>query len=681
MPRQHLLFLAVPLLLLACRKDRPDEAARRGDKPDLLLVTLDTTRADFVAPEAPDATPRLAELARQGQVFRHAYATAPTTLPSHASMLTGLYPAGHYLHENGRRLPENIPLLQELLTAAGYTTAAFVSGFPLARASGIARGFHHFDDDLPDRGGVERRADRTTDRALAWLTRVREGPMFLWVHYFDPHDPYEPPAPYRARFANELYRGEIAFVDSELGRLLDGFNGRPGSRSRLIVIAGDHGEGLGEHGETHHGYLLYQGTMRVPLLLAGTGVESGLREDPVSVRQIRDTFLEAAGLEGPHSLRRSDPSRVILGEAMEPYLQHRWQPQVMAVGGLEKVILAGRWEFYDLAGDPGESRDLAPLRAPRRDLVRAVRDYPLPSRDSLGAAPRTPEEISRLQSLGYLGGSGPEIAPVEASAPRPADRTHLFPLLDTVSRALGRGDIQTAEPLLESLVQQDPGNLMAWVRLGVVRGQRGDGRGALEALERARTLDGASIEVAQALGLEYLRQGQAHRALDELRRVLDSEPHRLPALLGASDALERTGNLAESAALLDRALALQPSSPSIRLRRGLLRMALGQTQPALADLEEARRQEPDRFDRHLELGVLLLATGRLEEARNELDRALAVDPAEPMALFKRAQASVLLGEADSARWIERALRHASPETRPLVANERLFAPYLRQPSP
>ena len=233
-------------------------------------MTLDTTRADAIGPEAKGVeTPAFNALAARGRRFRQAYATVPETLPSHASMLTGLYPAGHGIHENARYLSETHTVLAERLRQTGYGTAACVSSFILARRFGLARGFEAYDDELSPRS-VERSAAETTARALAQLAEKPRPPLFMWVHYFDPHAPYTPPEPFRSRYAKTPYLGEVAAMDQQLGRLVQAFEELvPGPIA--IVVAGDHGEGLGDHGESQHGNLLYQSTMRVPLLLVGPG--------------------------------------------------------------------------------------------------------------------------------------------------------------------------------------------------------------------------------------------------------------------------------------------------------------------------------------------------------------------------------------------------------------------------
>ncbi|HWS71702.1 MAG TPA: sulfatase, partial [Thermoanaerobaculia bacterium] len=263
------------LSALACgRESAVGPAAPKASPPSILFVTLDTTRADAIGPEATGiTTPAFNAIAAQGRRYRFAYTAVPQTLPSHTSMMTGLYPAGHGVHENARAVPPQRALLAEQLRGAGYHTAAFVSAFALARRFGLARGFETYDDDFgADR--AERTARETTDRVLAWLPhRPAGGPLFLWVHYYDPHFPYTPPEPFASKYAKDPYRGEVASMDEQLGRLVAAVRAQLGDVA--IVLVGDHGEGLGEHGEQQHGNLLYQSTMHVPLVIAGPGVTSG----------------------------------------------------------------------------------------------------------------------------------------------------------------------------------------------------------------------------------------------------------------------------------------------------------------------------------------------------------------------------------------------------------------------
>ena len=348
--------LLAPILLgatlgAACGGRAPQE--KPPPPPSIVLITLDTTRADAIGPDAQGIeTPAFDALAARGRRFRQAYATAPETLPSHASMMTGLYPAGHGIHENGRVLTATHAVVAERLRGAGYRTAAFLSSFVLARRFGLARGFDVYDD-ASDSGRSERSARETTDRAIAHLQST-QGPAFVWVHYFDPHAPYVPPEPYRARYAEKPYLGEVAAMDEQLGRLVSAFEKKG---PVAVIVVADHGEGLGDHGEPQHGHLLYQSTMHVPLAIVGPGVTPGVVDTPVSTRHVFHTVLDLAGLGAADSLRAPKPG-LVLGEAMKPFLSYGWRPQVMAVEGSRKTIQAGRTETYDVAADPQEAREL-----------------------------------------------------------------------------------------------------------------------------------------------------------------------------------------------------------------------------------------------------------------------------------------------------------------------------------
>jgi choline-sulfatase len=682
MARPHLCRSTVALLLLtatliACgggdQPTPPASSTPPATPPSLLLVTLDTTRADAVAPTAAaDVTPSLAGLATRGIVFTQAYSTAPSTLPAHASMMTGLYPAGHGLHENGRRLSDALPVLAEELRSHGYATAAFVSGYPLERQTGMARGFDVYDDAFGE-GRVERSAEATTGAALAHLGAVGGAkPVFLWVHYYDPHEPYAPPEPFRSRFPKDPYQGEVAAMDHSLGRLIDAFSSRPDHR---VLVVADHGEGRGDHGEQLHGNLLYQGVMHVPLYIAGTGNAAGRREDAVSSRQVRATFLEWAGdvsSAGASLLRPA--AGPVLGEAMQPFLSYRWQPQVMAVAQGIKLIRSGRLELYDLAADPGETNDLAALQEPNRGLARALADYPLPSPKTALAASsaNSDEERKKLASLGYVASeSVPDAVP--ADAPRAAEMTHLFAELDAASHRFVAEDYRAAIPLFQRILREDPGNLMAAVRLAVCFSLLGRDAEALANFDRARKIDPASLDARHYLAMHLLQTRRFDDAAAHFEAVLGQQPDRGPALEALAKVRTLQGRPGEAADLLERALPLTSDAGGLQVRLGLLRMELGDTAGATAAFESARAAQGAAFRHDLELGVLYMASQRFDEARQALDRVAEDHPERAMALYKRAQLSVLLQEGDRNERVRQALAGADATTRELIQGDPLFA--------
>ena len=631
------------MAIAACRGETPAPSSSAAARPSILLVTLDTTRADSIGPEAIGvSTPAFDAVVARGRRFRQAYATAPETLPSHASMMTGLYPAGHGVHENARALPEGRAVAAERLKRAGYATGAFVSSFVLARQFGLARGFDVYDDLRPS-NTVERGARHTTDRAISFLSQApATTPLLLWVHYFDPHAPYAPPEPFASRLkaqpARGPYLGEIAAMDEQLGRLVQAFEQHASRRgiAPAIIIAADHGEGLGDHGESTHGNLLYQSTMHVPMVMAGPGVEAGVSDAPVSTRRIFHTLLDWAGVASDHSLLR-ESGEVVLGEAMKPYLEYGWQPQIMAVEGKHKAIFAGRTELFDVMADPGETKNLGAGGELPASIRKALDDYPVPTPGQAARPANLSEEAQRnLASLGYVGSTAAPV--VRRDAPRPVDMVALFDDIERASTLFVRQQYAEAIPVLQRILAKDAHNLDAALRLATSYSSLGRNAQAVAAFRKASAVAPQSPDVRLYLALHYSRTDDWERALPMLERLVTDMPDRVPAW----ETL------------------------------GVLSMRAGRTDNAIAAFERTRALVGPAFRHDLELGVLYLAARRLQDARQALDRALASRADDPMALFKRAQVSALLGEPDTAARIAAARRHADATTRPLVEAERLF---------
>lgn len=672
---QRLAAACIVLAWLGCgcsQAPSAPEPAAAQDPPSILLVTLDTTRADSLGLESDQIeTPSLEALAARGTVFTQAWTTAPMTLPAHTSMLTGLYPAEHGVRENSRFVAASHTLLGERLRQAGYTTAAFVSGYPLKRSFGLARGFDHYDDHLGE-GNAERRADETTGRALEYLGSAGSGPVFVWVHYFDPHEPYAPPEPFRSRYASAPYLGEIAFMDQEAGRLIEGFEQHCQGASSRILVLGDHGEGLGDHGEALHGDLLYQSVMRVPMIMAGTGIPAGVIQTPVSIRRVFDTILAWAGLGSGYDLLSADTdTEVVLGEALRPFLHYGWQPQVMAVTGTTHVIQAGGLEVYDLAADPGETDDLSGSVEPGPSVLAAIRAYDLvPDPDAMRDATLDQEARQQLASLGYASWDGP--VAVREDAPRPRDMVHLLDDLDEGSRLFARERYAAAIKVFERVLAKDDENLMVTLRLAVCRSLVGDEREADRLFRRAEEIQPGSIDLKHFLAMHYFRLKRGDLAGPLFEEVLRAMPQRLPAIEALARIREREGRLDDAAMLLRRAIALKDSPAAEWVRLGELKMATGGSEAAIEAFEEARALQGEAFEKDLELGVCYLAAGRPAEAAAALDRVPASHPGFAMALFKRAQASVLLGEPDWRDRVRHAYQQAGPEVRHLIDTERLF---------
>ncbi|HUP25597.1 MAG TPA: tetratricopeptide repeat protein, partial [Thermoanaerobaculia bacterium] len=494
--------------------------------------------------------------------------------------------------------------------------------------------------------------------------------------------PYDPPEPFRSSYAGNPYLGEIAYMDSQLGRLVAAFETRAADRPWRILVVGDHGEGLGDHGETFHGNLLYQGVMRVPLVIAGSDLAKGrVVAEPVSIRRVYDTILGWASVgsatqphpPGPGGLLDGN-AETVFAEGMKPFLEYGWQPQVMAVAGSFKAIWAGRLEVYDLAVDPRETRDLAgevELDAGVLAGLQELQEYAVPGRSD-GERRVDEDTRARLAALGYTSG---ETSPAQRrDGPAPREMVHLFADLDLGSGLFLQHRYGEAVPVLERLTRADPGNVTVHLRLAVARSVLGQTELAEQSFERARALALDSPDISHYLGLHYLRAGRLADAERLLTEVLATSPDRLPTLEALAEIRARQGRLDEAADLVEQAMALATApSPRLLVLAGELGMTRGDTALARDAFERARDLQGDSFAHDLELGVLYLAERRFVEARDALDRVPPGHPARAMALFKRAQVSVLLGESDREQRVAEAWRNADAEVRDLMRSERLFA--------
>ena len=567
----------------------------------MLLVTVDTLRADAVGcyGAGDDArTPRMDRLAAEGIRFDQADASCPLTLPSHTTMLTGLSPAGHGFRDNDPPHPLPPPehrsfrTLAEDLSGAGYRTAAFVSASVLAARTGLDAGFALYDGPEAAEAGslkfAERRAAETVEAATAWL-RAGDDPFFLWVHIFDPHHPYEaPPAFARGGGPDspEAYADEVAYADRCVGMLLDAIEDRGVADQTLVIVTSDHGEGLGEHEEATHGYLLYETTLRVPLILRWPGrVTPGtVAAVPVALADIHPTALGAAGLpapDGPPSLLAPDPDRVLVAETLYGWRHMGWAQLLAARSGSQKVIEGAGSERYDLTSDP---REVAPLEAGRPGDPRSAFADELAAyaavRPAFTSAPG--ESLPVPESFPYAAGVGrarlallPPAVNLKLRPPSPS----LASRIDEVAGRVGKSDPRSVERDLRSLEADDPGNptLAFWRGRNAqaeadAAARRGDGISARESAARAakafREAFERGLEDAKVVNLLLKNLLLAER-LEEAAAVVNREAREIVPdagtylMIGA--VLQASGNLPEARRMADLAAVKARSDRERRL--------------------------------------------------------------------------------------------------------------------
>jgi arylsulfatase A-like enzyme/Tfp pilus assembly protein PilF len=621
-------------------------------RPHVLLITLDTTRADRIGcyGHSPALTPTLDALAASGVLFERAYTPIPMTLPAHASLMTGLYPREHGLITNGRgRLDDQIPTLAEQLRNAGYDTAAFVGSFVLHSKFGLQRGFATYDDDLtdtdPTEHGLHRQRDgrQVVDAALAWLQQDRAQPFFGWVHLYDPHHPYDAHAgEFGDRFQAQPYDGELAYVDRQVSRLLDQLE-RQGLRDRtLIVIVGDHGESLGEHEEHEHGLTLYNGALHVPWIWAGWGVTSSGRRvpQPVSLIDFRLTLLEVLGLSDAESTSGGSLRPALAGEDIaaeacyaatdEPLLAQGWSPLRSLTTERWKYIRSPEPELYDLTNDPQELHNLA---ADRAEEVRDWDDQLVALEETMTVRTAADVELSSkerqaLASLGYLGGATPAPQPTPAGEPLP-DVKRMLPFYNRVVAAyqlLVDGDAAGAETRLRELCNERPGERRSRLSLASVLQEERKFSESREVLEDILRQDSDDAEALFQLGTVSWSQERYAEAAEEFRKSLVIEPGAARGLFSLARALHRLGKPEEAEHLFREAIDEDPGFLNARLYLGTLLAGQRRTAEAEFQFREAVKQAPRSVEAHFKLAMLLTEQNRPDEAGRHLAQTVKLAP-------------------------------------------------------
>lgn len=633
--------------------------AAAAASPNLLIVTIDTLRADRVSAYgfAAGTTPAMDAVAREGILFEDAVVHAPQTRPSHASLFTGRLPFEHGIRDNfSKPLDANTPTLASILKQRGYATGGFIGAYPVSRDSGLQRGFDVFDDPFAAASSVATRRDRSerrgaevVDRALEWLGASRSAPFFAWVHLFDPHAPYEPPPPFAQRFAKDLYAGEVAYADSQVQRLLDWIERQGPRETTLVVVLSDHGEGLGDHGENEHGFFIYDTTLRVPLVLRWPGrLPAGLRvRGQFRGVDLLPTLLELLGVPPTPTSGLSRAAVLRPGGSLpanEAYVESLYASLHFGCAPLRglraegwKYVDAPRSELYRLADDPGETRNRMDDRAP----VAAAMRTRLLAQDRGPVAPSLPavdaSALERLAALGYVGGGFFSGTPSGAD---PKDKIQEF---QSFTREVSRG-----------------------IRLFEAR----DYEGAARALKRlaaptplpgGRVLERRSFNVDFFLGRSLLELRRFAEAVPPLARAVELTPSAMPAYAYLSRAQAGAGRAQDALATVERGLRRAPNNAELHQMKGRLLLGAGDLAGARTNLERARVLDPQNVLVRVDLAALYRNQGRLEAALRESEEAARLAPDVAEAQVARGLALGAHGREEEATEAFRAALRASPD--------------------
>ena len=640
----RLIIILVALAALPAAAQASAKPALAKPALNVVLITIDTLRADHVGCYGYKQikTPNIDGLAADGTRFDRAFAVVPVTLPSHTSMLTGTYPMFTGMHDfSANKLSPLQPTLASVLKQSGYETGAVVAAAVLDARFGLNQGFDFYYDDFDfnrldeaNLDEMQRPGNVVADEALDWLAKNSQKKFFLWMHLYDPHFPYHLSEPYSREYAERPYDGEIAFADEQVGRLLRFLKEKGIYKNTVIVLCGDHGESLGEHGEKTHGFFIYNATMHVPLIIRlPDNTEARVVANPVSLVDLMPTVLSALGVAIPSQAQgrsllpelqdRDDAAardRVLYGETFLPRIHFNWSELRGSENTKYHFIDAPRPELYDLTNDPGEVHNLFTDKSAVAEEMRAklngmIREYSA-GKEMAEKTGLDPALMERLKSLGYAGFSGGSDAGVsDRNLPDPKDRIAAYELIsDAVSNS-----------------------------------QHGRYQESIEELKNAMKADPNSVPVHYLQGLNYYRMKMFPEAVDELQKTIQLSPDYSLAFFNLGMAQAHLGQFDAAIATLQRTLQLDGTNFEAAFNLGVAFLQKRELEPAAAAFRQSVMINPELARGHRALGETLLYQNQLDEAITELRRAVELEPQEPImheSLAKALTAKGLTAEAD-----------------------------------
>ena len=655
------------------------KAAAASSSPNIILITLDTTRADRMGflGSPRGLTPNLDLLARQSAVFSRAYSQVPLTSPSHATILTGTYPQYHHVLDFPDILAKDLPYAPDILHAHGYHTAAFIGSLaldPKGGAPGFDRGFDVYNAGFSSVGfpsqrdryhSVERRAEDVVGRALTWLNLHPQAPFFMWVHLYDPHEPYDPPEPYKTRYASQPYDGEIAYMDSALGKLFQELKTRGLYDGAIIAVMADHGESLGAHGEDDHGFFLYDETINVPLLIKlplkneKSGADKppmNLIDDRVELVDVMPTLLQASGIAvpaevqgqsllgliaakagtGPASEAAAWHDRPAYSQADYPHIAFGWSALQSLRTGKYLYVQAPRRELYDQTTDPKAEHNLASSSSAVadtlagrvqvfRDKTTSKREAPKLSDDKVASLDQALQ--AKLASLGYIT-LGSHVSKPNEKEPDPKDMIGTANTVRRVNAILDAGHYEEGIPILQKLIAENPAMPMLYFKLGGTYMNLQQYDKAAPMLRKAIELDPKFTMAEMGLGRTLMRLGDIAGAAQVFEKITTRVPNMADAHIFLEIAYARSGHIPESISEGEKVLQFLPQHYGTYIIMGRSLAKEGNFDEAIAKLEKAETLRPESGEPHAVLAEVYDQMGRTADAEKERAKAEQLKPAE-----------------------------------------------------
>ncbi len=646
---------------------------------NLLVVTIDTLRADRLGSygSAFGLTPHLDRLAGEGVRFDRVFAHAPLTLPSHTSIFTSKYPVGHGVRDNGAfRVGDSQKTLAAVMKDAGYATGAFVGAFVLDARFGLDQGFDHYDDFYGEKRSrlsfdqLERRGDEVVAAAERWIRKSAGKRWFAWVHVFDPHAPYDAPPELKARHPNDPYGAELAFVDQVLGSFLERLAQSGELAETLVVVLGDHGESLGEHGERTHGTFAYDSTLRVPWILwAARGMTPQVFPDTVRHVDVMPTLLDLLGVAAPpgivgQSLRPylnrelSYEAPPHYFEAMNVHLTRDWAPLSGVVHRGHKLIRLPVPELYDLTRDPGEKENLYRQKTGLARRLEETLDDIAPGSGLVETKPPDLETVERLRSLGYLVAPASSRKGEYTAEDDPKRLIDLSNAFDEATELFGRGRVEEAIRILQDILRKQPRSSDAHQSLAYALHRAGRAGEAIGILEGALRRGIQDVGLMSLLGAYLLDVSDLERARALLEDLVRREPDHAEGHNYLGVAYGRLGRFDEARREFERVLELDPSSAGTYNNLGSLALSQGKLEEAVLALGKALEIDPELASAHNGLGVAHARRGDVASAIESWRRAFEIDPGQFDALYNAAMALAERSPKEAVPYLERFTREA-----------------------